>query len=143
MRFLTLFLALAIGLAACNGKSSSNSSDQSNAAASPAATASEMASSAATEAAGGGEVPSYPGAQTQASGSNSNASGTVMTTDDSFDKVYTWYQQHMPTGSEKTHTTMPVNSAVFMIGEPGQNQTSVTITTSAGKTMITVAKVNS
>jgi hypothetical protein len=94
-----------------------------------------------------GDIPSYPGATTQASGSSNmsasggSASGSVMTTDDSFDKVYTWYQQHMPAGSEKAHTTAPVESAVFTIGDPGQDQTSVTITTQGGKTMITVAHV--
>jgi len=65
----------------------------------------------------------------------------VMTTDDSFDKVYTWYQQNMPAGSEKSHVTAPVESAVFTMGQPGQAQTSVTLTTSGGKTMITIAKV--
>ena len=70
-----------------------------------------------------------------------SAAGTVMTTDDSFDKVYAWYQKNMPSGSEKSHTTAPVQSAVFMVGDPGSGQTSVTITVSGGKTMITTAKV--
>ncbi len=70
-----------------------------------------------------------------------SAAGSVMSTDDSFDKVYQWYQQNMPAGSEKSHVTSPIESAVFMIGDPGQGQTSVTITTSGGKTMITSAKV--
>jgi hypothetical protein len=47
----------------------------------------------------------------------------------------------MPAGSEKSHVTSPVESAVFTVGEPGAGQTSVTITTSGGKTMINVAKV--
>jgi hypothetical protein len=47
----------------------------------------------------------------------------------------------MPAGSEKSHVTSPVESAVFTVGEPGSGQTSVTITTSGGKTMITAAKV--
>jgi hypothetical protein len=145
MRFLTsslIIVAALMAVTACNSKSSSSSSDQSNAAATAAAT--EAPSGAATSSAAG-EVPTYPGAVTQASGSSSNmgssAAGQVMTTDDSFDKVYTWYQQNMPAGSEKSHVTAPVESAVFMIGDPGKGQTSVTLTTSAGKTMISIAKV--
>jgi hypothetical protein len=69
------------------------------------------------------------------------ASGSVMTTDDSFDKVYTWYQQHMPAGSEKSHMTAPVQSAVFIIGDPSSGQKSVTITVQASKTMISIANV--
>ena len=152
MRFMSISLALAAALlmvTACNSKSSS-SSDQSG---STTAASTEPSASAAAGGAEGassapetnGEVPSYPGASTQASGSNSgamgSAAGTVMTTDDSFDKVYAWYQQHMPAGSEKSHTTSPVESAVFTLGEAGSNQTSVTLTTQAGKTMITIAHV--
>jgi hypothetical protein len=70
-----------------------------------------------------------------------SAAGTVLSTDDSFDKVYAWYQGHMPAGSEKSHTTSPVESAVFMLGQAGQDQTSVTISTSSGKTMISIAHV--
>jgi hypothetical protein len=149
MRYITSSLAIVAALAAltaCNSKSSSSSSDQSNAAATTAAAASgaETTSAAATTAAAG-EAPSYPGAVTQASGSSSNmgssAAGQVLTTDDSFDKVYTWYQQNMPAGSEKSHVTSPMQSAVFTIGDPGKGQTSVTLTTSGGKTMITIAHV--
>ncbi len=139
---MSLVIAAALAMTACAGKSNSNSSDQSNAAATSAA---EPSGAATTAAAASGEIPSYPGAATQASGSSSNmgqsATGTVMTTDDAFDKVYTWYQQHMPAGSEKSHTTAPVQSAVFMIGNPGTDQTSLTITTSGAKTMITIAHV--
>jgi hypothetical protein len=71
------------------------------------------------------------------------ASGSVMTTDDSFDKVYGWYQQHMPAGSEKSHMTSPVQSAVFIIGDPSSGQKSVTITAQGAKTMISIANVKS
>ncbi|MBV8344817.1 MAG: hypothetical protein JO190_07465 [Candidatus Eremiobacteraeota bacterium] len=149
MRFLTpslIIVAALVAVTACNSKSSSSSSDQSNASATTAAaTSAAGTTSAAATSSAAGEVPAYPGAVTQASGSSSNmgssAAGQVMTTDDSFDKVYTWYQQNMPAGSEKSHVTAPVESAVFMVGQPGQGQTSVTLTTSGGKTMITVAKV--
>ena len=143
MRFLktTLIVAMALALAACSGKSSSNSSDQTSTSATEAAT--EAASPAASQAAG--DIPNYPGATTAASGSGSNmgqtASGTVLTTDDSFDKVYSWYQQHMPAGSEKSHVTAPIQSAVFTLGTAGQEESSVTITVQGGKTMITIGKV--
>lgn len=148
MRFfaLSLLIAALFSATACSSKGSSNSSDQSNAAASSAPDSNAAATTAAAPAAAGaGSIPSYPGATTQASGSSSNmgqtASGTVMMTTDSFDKVYGWYQQHMPAGSEKSHVTAPVQSAVFMIGDPSSGQKSVTITTQGNQTMITVANV--
>ena len=149
MRFLKMSLVLvsaALAITACASKSSSNDQSQSSAEATTAASSAAAATdnSAATTAPAG-EAPAYPGAVTEASGSNSSmgqtAAGTVMTTDDSFDKVYAWYQKNMPAGSEKSHTTAPVQSAVFMVGDPGSGQTSVTITVSGGKTMITSAKV--
>jgi hypothetical protein len=72
-----------------------------------------------------------------------SASGKVMTTGDSFDKVYSWYQKNMPAGSEKSHTESPIEAAVFMIGDLSSGQKSVTITTQGGKTMITIASVKS
>jgi hypothetical protein len=153
MRFLKMSLVLVaatLAITACASKSSSNDQSQSSAeattaASSAATTTDNTAASAAASPAAAGEAPAYPGATTQASGSSSNmgqsAAGTVMTTDDSFDKVYAWYQKNMPAGSEKSHMTAPVQSAVFMVGDPGSGQTSVTITVSNGKTMITTAKV--
>ncbi len=148
MRLLGLSLAVllaAFAITACASKSSSSSSDQSSATATAAATDSGGASSSSDAAVT--EIPKYPAADTQASGSSSNgmnggsAAGTVMSTADSFDKVYAWYQQHMPAGSEKSHTTSPIDSAVFTLGDAGQDQTSVTLTTSSGKTIITIAHV--
>jgi hypothetical protein len=153
MRFLKMSLVLVaatLAITACASKSSSNDQSQSSAeattaASSAATTTDNTAASSAASPAAAGEAPAYPGATTQASGSSSNmgqsAAGTVMTTDDSFDKVYAWYQKNMPAGSEKSHMTAPVQSAVFMVGDPGSGQTSVTITVSNGKTMITTAKV--
>ena len=69
------------------------------------------------------------------------ATGEVLSTDDSFDKVYSWYQQNLPAGSEKSHVTAPVQTAVFTIGEAAQGQTSVTLTTQGSKTIITIAHV--
>ena len=149
MRLFTISLALltALALTACASKSSSSSSDQSSAesaavasapanggeAASPEASAAEMSSPAAA-----GDVPNYPGATTSYSATSGGSSGTVMTTDDSFDKVYSWYQQHLPAGSEKVHTTAPVQSAVFAVG-PTNDVTSVTIAVANGKTTISIA----
>ena len=149
MRFLKMSLVLVaatLAITACASKSSSNDQSQSNAeATSAASSAATTADNTAASPAAAGDAPAYPGATTQASGSQSNmgqsAAGTVMTTDDSFDKVYAWYQKNMPSGSEKSHMTAPVQSAVFMVGDPGSGQTSVTITVSNGKTMITTAKV--
>jgi len=153
MRFVNMSLvvvAAALAITACASKSSSNDQSQSSAeatsaASSAAATTDNTAATAAASPAAAGDAPAYPGATTQASGSNTSmgqsAAGTVMTTDDSFDKVYAWYQKNMPSGSEKSHMTAPVQSAVFMVGDPGSGQTSVTITVSNGKTMITTAKV--
>jgi hypothetical protein len=152
MRYLSLSLLIAAMLAttACAGKSSDNSSsDQSSATATSAATDSSgsAASAAPSASSDTGGIPSYPGATTQAAGSSNSmgksASGSVMTTDDSFDKVYQWYQQNMPAGSEKSHTTAPMQMAVFTLGDPSSGQKSVTITTSGGKTMITIGSVKS
>ena len=143
-------IATLLAVTACSSKQSSNSSAGSTSAsatsdAGSAAATSDAGGAAATATTAAGEVPTYPGAVTQASGSSSNmgqaASGSVMTTDDSFDKVYAWYQQHMPAGSEKSHVTAPIQSAVFTLGDPGSAQTSLTITTSGAKTMITIAHV--
>jgi hypothetical protein len=148
MRYFTLVLAIALGLtgAGCASKSSSNS-DQSNAEASAGASSAPEASGmseassapagAASVAPAAGDIPAYPGATTAYSATAQGSSGTVMTTDDSFDKVYAWYQQHMPAGAEKAHMTAPVQSAVFSVGPPN-DVTSVSISAANGKTTITI-----
>lgn len=147
MRHLSLIAAVLIALSACTGQSASSSSNQSNADRSNASTSSGASQSDKSSSTASTDIPEYPGASTEAAGSGSNmgetASGKVLSTADSFDKVYGWYQQHMPSGSEKSHTTAPVDMAVFMIGDVGSGQKSVTITTQAGKTMITIANVKS
>ncbi|MGA8574307.1 MAG: hypothetical protein WB609_01310 [Candidatus Cybelea sp.] len=152
MRYLALSLTVVafLTVTACSGKSSSNSSDQStssdqtNASAQATAEASAAATDAATSAAAG-DIPGYPGAVTEASGSGSSmggesGSGTVMSTDDSFDKVYAWYQQHLPAGAEKTHTDQPP-TAVFTTGDSTSGLKSVTITAADGRTRITIGTV--
>jgi len=135
----------AFAITACSSKSDSSSSSEASAAASAPAESSAPAEASPAASSATGDVPAYPGAVTQASGSGSNmgatATGTVMSTDDPFDKVYAWYQQHLPSGSEKSHVTAPVESAVFTLGATGGEQTSVTLTASGGKTMITIGKV--
>jgi hypothetical protein len=160
MRLPTYALIAAMAIVAatgCSGKSSNdqNSSGSTDASATAAATAGdavtspapEMTATAASDAANG-DVPSYPGATVQVSGTTGSAAGgqtatgKVLSTTDSFDDVYKWYQKNLPAGSEKAHITTPIESAAFTIGT-GKNVTSVSISTASGKTMITIAKVSS
>ncbi|HLX26482.1 MAG TPA: hypothetical protein VKR05_05770 [Candidatus Cybelea sp.] len=145
MRFFStplVALAVALAVTGCGGAKAA-SSDSSDQAAKTSSASSSTASTSAGKAVN--EIPEYPGAVTQAAGSGSNmgtdAAGKVMSTADSFDKVYGWYQQKMPSGSERSHIDAPVQSAVFMIGEASSGQSSVTLTTQGGKTMITIAHV--
>lgn len=144
MRFFSMplvALAVALAVTGCGGGKSASDSDASR------STGTSSSSSTASDSAGKAvsEIPEYPGATTQAAGSGSNmgtdAAGKVMSTADSFDKVYGWYQQKLPSGSERSHIDSPVQTAVFTIGEASTGQSSVTLTTQSGKTMITIAHV--
>jgi hypothetical protein len=160
-------MAIAL-LTGCSGKNSNDqnaaSSDASATAAasapgdqsvtSPApeisATANAEASSNATAGSdAAGDLPSYPGASVQLAGTSADAgngertTGKVMSTSDSFDDVYHWYQKNLPAGSETVHLTAPVQTAAFTIKGSGKNETTVTISTAQGKTVITIAKVSS
>jgi hypothetical protein len=157
MRFLTtsmMALVVAVAITGCSGSSNSADNSATSAAADNSATSSASSDNSAATTAGDqtsaakatGDIPSYPGAKTEAAGSNAMsgsgmAAGKVLSTTDDFDKVYGWYQKNMPAGSEKSHMDTPVKSAVFMTGEAGKDQQSVTITTNNGKTMITIAHV--
>jgi hypothetical protein len=141
-------LVAALTLAACGQNNSSSSAtattapdNGSNAAAGGATVAPENAAPESGATAAPGEAPAYPGATMMAGGTamNGASSGKVFTTSDSFDTVYKWYQANMPAGSEKSHTVAPVQTAVFATGQTGSDQGSVTITTAADKTMITIA----
>jgi ABC-type enterochelin transport system substrate-binding protein len=157
MRFLTtsmMALVVAVAITGCSGSSNSADNSATSAAADNSATSSASSDNSAATTAGDqssaakatGDIPTYPGAKTEAAGSNAMsgsgmAAGKVLSTTDDFDKVYGWYQKNMPAGSEKSHMDTPVKSAVFMTGEAGKDQQSVTISTNNGKTMITIAHV--
>jgi hypothetical protein len=91
-------------------------------------------------------LPLYPGAQPNGNGSLSTqtAEGSAqlltMQSTDSFDKVYAFYHDKMPAGSEKTHVSAAGNQmASFQIGATTDKvQKTVSITTSGDKTDITL-----
>ncbi len=91
-------------------------------------------------------APLYPGAtQSEENGSisvtTSSGSGTMasFSSDDSFDKIYSWYQTHMPKGSEKMHVSQSGSSiAEFTTAEDTPNQTLVMITSKDNKTQIVI-----
>lgn len=90
------------------------------------------------------DLPLYPGAnQSENTGySATTKEGTgamaLLTTTDSFDKVYAWYQKHMPAGSEQVHVSSGTGSmAVFQIGKASDKlQKAVTITAGKDSTSI-------
>lgn len=87
-------------------------------------------------------IPVYPGATTtegSMAGTSAQGSGEVVTlsTTDSFDKVYSWYQAHLPAGSQKMHMSTDSGSvASFEVGENSKEQRSVMITSEKDKTSI-------
>jgi hypothetical protein len=143
-----LIAAIGVTLATgCSGKNNDNQNASSTSAdTTVTATASAPADASATAAATAGDVPTYPGATVQAAGTSSSAGGVgtttgkVMSTTDSFDDVYKWYQKNLPAGSEKAHVTSPMETAAFQVGD-GKNQTNITISTVSGKTIISIAKL--
>ncbi|MBV9403134.1 MAG: hypothetical protein JO018_05320 [Candidatus Eremiobacteraeota bacterium] len=148
---LCLIAVFALVMAGC-AKGNNNADQNTNATATeaPAAAASKAPVTGKGTTASGTmtNLPEYPGATKMASGSSGmgsmggSASGTVLSTADSFDKVYKWYQSKMPAGSEKTHATTSMGqTAVFTVGELGKDQQSVTINSVAGKTMISLGHV--
>jgi hypothetical protein len=91
-------------------------------------------------------APLYPGA----SQSEDNASMSVTTssgsgviasfsTNDSFDKVYAWYQAQMPKGSEKMHVSQSGSSiAEFLTAENTADQTLVMVSSKDNQTQIVI-----
>jgi hypothetical protein len=145
MRFLgTVSVVVAAGLllSACTGKSSNNGSTGNSA----------QTASAAGVPSG---VPIYPGAVSQGSASadgGANADGgsvqtAVMTTSDSFDKVYAFYQKNLPAAMEMMHTsTPPTPGAAFLVADPndkGHSTTVVIATGTDGKVTISIQTAQS
>jgi hypothetical protein len=91
-------------------------------------------------------APLYPGAaQTQENSSisvtSSKGSGTMasFTTTDKFPSVETWYNAHLPKGSEKMNVNEGGGSiAEFVMAENTPNQTLVMITGKNGATQIVI-----
>jgi hypothetical protein len=91
-------------------------------------------------------LPIYPGAQPNGNGSLSTqtAQGSAqlltMQTTDPFDKVYAYYHDKMPAGTEKSHVNVAGNQmASFQIGATTDKvQKTVSITTTGDKTDITL-----
>ncbi len=79
-------------------------------------------------------APVYPGARAAPSGS-------TYSTTDSFKTVYTFYQQNLPPGSERTHAAAPGENAIFLSGS-GIDRLKVTVTPSpvCCRTLIVIAR---
>ena len=93
-------------------------------------------------------LPVYPGATASDSGvsvsgasAGANAQIAVLSTGDSFDKVYDYYKGQMPAGSQKSKVDAnDTQMAVFQEGEDSSgDQKSVIISSSKGKTTIELA----
>jgi len=93
-------------------------------------------------------LPLYPGAIPAETGAllmhSKNGVSRVMSlsTKDDFEKVYQWYKQRMPAGSEQAHMAVPNGSvASFLIGKPQDPDTrSVLITQNREKTGILLTR---
>jgi hypothetical protein len=92
-------------------------------------------------------VPIYPGA-TAIEGGGLNATTAegsaqilVLTTNDAFTRVYSWYQAKLPAGSEKAHTSTADSSfASFEMAKNGDKEISaVELSTDNGKTQIAIS----
>lgn len=91
-------------------------------------------------------LPIYPGATPSKSGAFSaqtkqgGAQIITLETTDSFDKVYAYYHDKMPTGSEKMKIAVAGSSmATFQIGsDKEKSRKGVSLTTAQGKTEITL-----
>lgn len=66
-------------------------------------------------------APIYPGAARKATRKSARVSTYV--TKDAFGRVYAWYRSVLPPGAEKTHLLAPPQSAFFVTGDPGDQQT--------------------
>lgn len=66
-----------------------------------------------------------------------------LSTTDAFDKVYTWYRDHLPAGSEQLHMEEPSASiATFVIGKEGDpDQRSVQIQGNGKTTTVLLTRI--
>jgi len=93
-------------------------------------------------------LPVYPGAiPAETGGLLLHGSAGVsrvlsLSTRDDFEKVYQWYKQQMPAGSEQAHAAMPHGSiASFLIGRAqDRDNRSVLITENGDKTTILLSR---
>jgi len=92
------------------------------------------------------DVPVYPGASSESGGlsvqsNEGNQQIAMLTTSDSFDKVYAWYKGQMPAGSGQMQMSSANSSvASFVIGKQGDKTAkTVTITADKDKTSIMLA----
>jgi hypothetical protein len=139
MRARTIALCtLLVATATACTKSADTSATTSATDATATATGSAMSSSGATID-DKTKLPLYPGGKAASSGSSANEAGTVLTTSDSFDKVYSWYKSKLPAGSEKAKIdTAGLSSATFQADVTGGTGT-VAITSQGAKTVISLA----
>jgi hypothetical protein len=136
MRTRTIALCL---LLAATGTACTKSADTSSASSATDATATPAMSSSGATMDDKTKLPLYPGATAATSGSSANEAGTVLTTGDSFDKVYSWYKSKLPAGSEKAKIDAAgISSATFQTDVTDGTGT-VAITSQAGKTVISLA----
>jgi len=92
-------------------------------------------------------VPLYPGATQNEdsggyamSGKEGSAQVVVLTTGDSFDKVYAWYKAQLPKGAEKMKVASGgTDMAQFATGDKTNDQSSVMIESKNGKTQILIS----
>jgi hypothetical protein len=142
-----LIVATFLTITACAGKSSSNASDQSNATASTASQATAAAPSpTATTPDSVYGAPVFPGAVVQpASIVNLNGTQTtVLSSDDTFDEVRAWYEEHIPTELSRSTGGIAggMSGAVFLAGT-GKHRVKVSIAPSdkySGYTIITYTR---
>jgi hypothetical protein len=142
MRFITASLAIvaaALLVTACSSKKPSDASAEATANPAPQST-SVMASVPGVEA-----IPVYPGAvvDTKKSGAmDSVRQIKVMTTPDSFKKVYGWYVKQLPTALPNGPVSNTGQSGSLVIGRQGHTQTFVRVTTIGATTTINLFHVN-
>ena len=89
-------------------------------------------------------APVYPGATAgeggmQMAATTGSSAVAAFSTGDSFEKVYGWYQNHLPSGSEKMKVSAGgQDTAEFVTGDADKDQVAVMITAKDGRTQIVI-----